>query len=207
MLSALWTSFCAALLELDNVQAGQFLLARPAFVGTLLGWMNGCPVEGARIGLLTELVFLDFMSVGGVVPPNGLVSAAVSVLAFSWGGLPESAAFFSGMLAGLIYCGVEYRLRAFRSSWTAAVEAEVRAGVIRPGRRLAAALLAEGAVSWAFIFLFSGWLASAAALSARLNMGPLFGALDLAYSLMPWLGLSGLYFRFRGQIHKNKAGA
>jgi mannose/fructose/N-acetylgalactosamine-specific phosphotransferase system component IIC len=205
MLNALITSLFAALLELDNVQAGQFLLARPAFVGPLLGWFNGCPLEGAKIGLLTELIFMDFMSAGGVLPPNGLVSAAAGVLGFSWAGLPESAAFFSGILASFLYWGVEHRLRAARSSLTAAVEAEVGRGVIRPGRSLARSLLAEGAVSGLFIFFFSGLLACAAALSSKLDLRFLFGSLDFAYALMPWLGLSGLYFRFRTQIYKRTA--
>ena len=205
MLNALLTSFFAALLQLDNVQAGQFLLARPAFVGPLLGWLNGCPLEGAKIGLITELIFMDFMAVGGIVPPNGLVSASVGVLGFSWAGLPESAAFFSGILAGLLYCGVEARLRSSRSSLTAVVDAEVGRGVIRLGRRLAGALLTESVVSGLFIFFFAGALAAAAVLSSRLYLGTLFSSMDLAYSLMPWLGLSGLYFRFRAQIHKRAA--
>ncbi len=205
MLNALLASFFAALLELDNVQAGQFLFARPAFVGPLLGWLNGCPLEGAKIGLLTELIFMDFMSAGGVLPPNGLVSAAAGVLAFSWAGLPESAAFFAGILACFLYWRVEHRLRAARSSFTAAAEAEVGRGVIRLGRSLAGSLLAEGVVSGRFIFFFSGCLAFAAALSSELDLRLLFGAMDSAYSLVPWLGLSGLYFRFRAQIYKRTA--
>jgi mannose/fructose/N-acetylgalactosamine-specific phosphotransferase system component IIC len=205
MLNALVTSFFAALLELDNVQAGQFLLARPAFVGPLLGWFNGCPLEGAKIGLIMELIFMDFMSAGGVLPPNGVVSAAAAVLAVSWAGLPESAAFFSGVLACLLYWGVEHRLRAARSSLTAAAEAEVGRGVIRLERSLARSLLAEGAVSGLFVFFFSGCLAGAAALSAKSDLRLLFGTLDFAYSLMPWLGLSGLYFRFRAQTFKKTA--
>lgn len=204
-MNALLTSFFAALLQLDNVQAGQLLLARPAFVGPLLGWLNGCPLEGAKIGLITELIFMDFMAVGGIVPPNGLVSAAVGVLVFSWAGLPESAAFFSGILAGLLYCRVEARLRSSRSSLTAVVDAEVGRGVIRLGRRLAGALLTESVVSGLFIFLFAGFLAFTAVLASKLDLSTLFGAMDFAYALMPWLGLSGLYFRFRAQVQKRAA--
>jgi mannose/fructose/N-acetylgalactosamine-specific phosphotransferase system component IIC len=202
MLSALISSFFAGLLELDNVQAGQFLLSRPAFAGPLLGWLNGCPMEGAKIGLLTELIYLDFIPIGGVVPPNGLVTAAAGVLVFSWTGLPESAAFFSGILAGFLYCGVEYRLRSSRSSLTAVIESEVGNGIIRIKRRLAGSLLTEGLVTGSFIFIFSGLLTFSAALLTKLDLRTLFGALDFAYSLMPWLGLSGLYFRFRTQVYK-----
>ena len=77
IIKALISSFMTALLELDAVQAGQFLLSRPAIVGPLLGWLNGCAAEGARLGILIELIYIDFIPVGGVIPPNGAVAAAV----------------------------------------------------------------------------------------------------------------------------------
>ena len=204
ILKALISSLFAGLLELDNVQAGQLLISRPAFVGPVLGWLNGCPVEGAKIGLLTELIYLDFIPVGGVVPPNGLVAAAVGVLSFIWGGLPESAAFFFGILAGFLYGNVETRLRASRSAWISDIEAQAKSGTLRLERRLAGSLLTESAVSGSYIFIFSGL----AALASRSGAGAIFGTLspasEFAYSLMPWLGLSGLYFRFWTQVRKNK---
>lgn len=205
MLNPAVTIAAAALLELDNVQAGQFLFARPAFAGPVLGWLSGCPLEGARIGLLTELMFMDFMSVGGAVPPNGLVAAAVGVLVFSWARLPESLAFFAGLAAGRLYRFAEARLRSSRSSWTASVEDEVRRGDLRLGRRVTLALLSEGAVTGLFISLFALVFFCAAMPAGKLDLAKPYGALDFAYSLMPWLGLSCLYFRFRGQVNK-KAG-
>lgn len=204
MLKALISSLFAGLLQLDNVQAGQFLISRPAFVGPALGWLNGCPVEGAKIGLLVELIYLEFIPIGGVVPPSGLAAAAVGVLGFAWGGLPESAAFFSGILAGFLYGNVERRLRVSRSSWIPGIEAEAKSGTLRLERRLAGSLLSESAVSGAYIFVFSGLLTLIAGLGPGAGSGTLARALDFAYSLMPWLGLSGLYFRFRTQIYKGK---
>ena len=201
---ALISSFFAGLLQLDNVQAGQFLISRPAFVGPVLGWLNGCPVEGAKIGLLTELIYLDFIPVGGIVPPNGLVAAAVGVLVFAWGGLPESAAFFSGILAGFLYGNVESRLRVSRSSWISGIEAEAKSGTLRLERRFAGSLLAESGVCGSYIFVFSGLLALLSGLGFRAGCVTMSRASDLAYSLMPWLGLSGLYFRFRTQMYKGK---
>ena len=203
LIKALLSSAFAGLLELDTVQAGQFLLARPVFAGLILGWFNGCPVEGARMGILVELIYLDFIPVGGVVPPNGLITAVCGVLAFAWAGLPESVSFFSGVLAGFLYRGVERRLRSARSAWTAAVESGVRKGDLPLEGRLAFSLLTESAFSGAFMFAFSALLVLAA--SARPACpAALPAAAGLAYSLMPWLGLSGLYFRFRTQIYKKE---
>ncbi|OGR45383.1 MAG: hypothetical protein A2X35_03835 [Elusimicrobia bacterium GWA2_61_42] len=189
----------AGLLGLDAVQAGQFLFSRPAFVGPVLGWLNGCPLEGARLGILLELLYIDFIPVGGVVPPNGTAAAAVGVLAYSAGGLAPSLSFFIGMAAGVAYAPLESRLRASRSPLNNLVEAQVSAGNFELRRWLARAMLLENAAMGAYVLCAAG-------LAALLGLAPglprLYPGTDFAYSLMPWLGLSGLYFRFRTQVYK-----
>ena len=191
----------AGLLGLDAVQAGQFLLSRPAFVGTMLGWLNGCPLEGARIGILLELLYIDFIPVGGVVPPNGAAAAAAGVLAHAVGIAP-SLAFFIGAAAGVAYSPVETRLREARSTWSRRIEEQVRAGDLNLVRWLAGAMLSESLALTAYSLFF----AAAAALAARVpGISAIYPGSDFAYSLMPWLGLSGLYFRFRTQAKKKHA--
>lgn len=202
MIAALKVFISAALsglLGLDSVQAGQFLLSRPAFVGPLLGWLNGCPLEGARLGILLELLYIDFIPLGGVVPPSGTAAAAAGVLAHSAGGLPPSLSFFLGLAAGRAFAPLEYRLRASRSPWSSAIEEQVRSGDFSLRRWLAKAMLLENAVMAAYIIF---WTALAAGLAYLPGLGRLYPGMDFAYSLMPWLGLSGLYFRFRTQIYK-----
>ncbi len=199
LLKTIISSALAGLLGLDAVQAGQFLLSRPAFVGVALGWLNGCPLEGARLGILLELLYIDFIPVGGVVPPNGTVAAAVGVLAHSAGGLPQGLSFFAGLAAGAFYGPLESRLRASRSVWNAAVEEQVRNGDFVLHRWLAKAMLAENAALGAYVLAVTACAAAAAALPGICRIYP--GA-ALAYSFMPWLGLSGLYFRFRTQVYK-----
>ena len=202
MIAALKTivsALLAGLLGLDAVQAGQFLLSRPAFVGPLLGWLGGCPLEGARMGILLEMLYIDVIPVGGVVPPNGTAAAAVAVMAHA-SGLPPSLAFFAGAAAGALYSPVEARLRSARSPWNSLLQAQVAAGDLNIGRWLARAMLAENLTLAAYAALFA-FAASLLAGVPRLVPGA-----DFAYSLMPWLGLSGLYFRFRTQVRK-KAGA
>ena len=203
ILQALISSSLAGLLELDTVQAGQFLLSRPAIVGPLLGALNGCALEGARLGILIELIYIDFIPVGGVVPPNGAVAAAVGVLAHAWVGLVPSLAFFTGLFAGGLYSFVEYCLRSSRSRRNSVIEAEVKAGRERLNYWVAGALLGESATVSLYVFLFSGLMFLAGRLVRLETLTP---AMDFSYSLMPWLGLSGLYFRFRTQIYKKSGG-
>ncbi|OGR65747.1 MAG: hypothetical protein A2X31_09955 [Elusimicrobia bacterium GWB2_63_22] len=199
LLNTVISSALAGLLNLDAVQAFQFLLSRPAFVGPALGLLNGCPMEGAKIGILLELLYIDFIPVGGVVPPNGTAAAAVGVLAHSAGGLPPSLAFFIGLGAGVAYSSLEYRLRAARSPWNVRVEAQVAAGDFNLSRWLASAMFAE---SLAMALYVLAWAGAAAAASRLPGLDWLYPGTDFAYSLIPWLGLSGLYFRFRAQVHK-----
>jgi len=44
-------SYCAfsALVELDNLRAGQFMIARPIVLGPLLGWFLGDAGRGALL--------------------------------------------------------------------------------------------------------------------------------------------------------------
>ncbi len=196
---AVISSAFAGLLGLDAVQAGQFLFARPAFVGPVLGWLNGCPVEGARLGILLELLYIDYIPVGGVVPPNGTAAAAVGVLAHSAGGLAPSLSFFIGMAAGGAYSPLEYRQRAARSGWNAAIERQIQAGAPGLRSRLAGSLLTENAVLGAYVLC---WTALCYVLGRLPGLGVFYPGTDFAYSLMPWLGLSGLYFRFRTQVYK-----
>lgn len=198
-LKTLLSAALAGLLGLDSVQAGQFLLSRPALVGPLVGWLNGCPLEGAKIGILLELLYIDFIPVGGVVPPNGCAAAAAGVLACAVGGLAPSLAFFLGVAAGVGYSPVEYRLRAARSELNALIDAQVAAGDFALRRWLARAMLLEGLAMAGYVLAVT----AAAWLLARLPGLPrLYPGSDFAYSLMPWLGLSGLYFRFRTQVYK-----
>ena len=198
-LRVLISAALAGLLGLDTVQAGQFLLSRPAFLGPVLGWLNGCPLEGARLGILVELLYIDFIPVGGVVPPNGTAAAAVAVLAYSCGGIAPSLSFFIGLAAGAAFSPAEYRLRSARSAWGGRIEAEVNSGVFALRRWVAMAMLTENAAMTAYVLACTGL----AALLARVpGLARLYPGTDFAYSLMPWLGLSGLYFRFRAQIYK-----
>jgi mannose/fructose/N-acetylgalactosamine-specific phosphotransferase system component IIC len=198
-LKTVLSALLGGLLGLDAVQAFQFLLSRPAFVGTLLGWLNGCPLEGAKAGILLEMLYIDVIPVGGVVPPNGAAAAAVAVLAHSAGGLSPSLAFFAGAAAGAGFSPVEARMRAARSAWNTRAQAALEAGDLRLWPWLARGLGQEVLAMWAYVL---AWTALAAAAAGLPGLARVYAGSDFAYSLMPVLGLSGLYFRFRAQACK-----
>ena len=125
-------------------------------------------------------------------------AAAAAVLAHT-AGLAPSLSFFVGLAAGALFSPLDYRLRSARSAWNPLVEAQVRAGVFSLRRWVARSLLIENAAMAAYVF---AWFAAAALLAQVPGLARLYPGTDFAYALMPWLGLSGLYFRFRTQIYK-----
>ncbi|ACC97694.1 hypothetical protein Emin_0128 [Elusimicrobium minutum Pei191] len=102
----------AALLELDNVSFGQFGVGRPFVAGIILGFFMGNIGLGLQIGVLIELLFLDYIPVGGVLPPNGTVAVFAAVVAAGFGA-PVYFAFFYGVVAGLIFKQIEFLTRNY----------------------------------------------------------------------------------------------
>ncbi|HOI43803.1 MAG TPA: PTS sugar transporter subunit IIC [Elusimicrobiales bacterium] len=194
------TAAAAGLLQLDNVQFLQSMVSRPLAASLLFGLICGCPGEAARLGLLTELIYSDYMPMGGSLPPNGVTASAVGVLGVSSGVMSPGLAFFAGLAAGYLYSGAEFRLRTIRSGWNGAVEEALSAGRPALGRRLAASLAMESAAVFVYVSVLAGAIAAAGAAGADLLF--LAPPAELAYAFMPWLGLSALYFRFRTQTLK-----
>ncbi|MBI4655615.1 MAG: PTS sugar transporter subunit IIC [Elusimicrobia bacterium] len=195
----IYSAVFSGILYLDNVHVGQFLFSRPALAGIILGYINGCPVEGAQAGIITELLLFDFVPVGGSVPPCGIAAVAISLLLYAHTGINLSLAFFTGIFLSVLYAKVEFFLRAYRSKWNAKIEEKIIAGEHKLYPRLILALITESAALSAFIataFCFFHIL------FGFIKMSFIYPAADLAYSVMPWLGLSALYFRFRTQVRK-----
>ncbi|KAF0127205.1 MAG: hypothetical protein FD189_442 [Elusimicrobia bacterium] len=194
------TAAAAGLLQLDNVQALQSMVSRPVFASLIFGLINGCPVEAAKLGLLTELIYSEYMPMGGTLPPNGIAASAVGVLALSSGAMNPGLAFFTGLAAGHFYSGAEFRLRTARSGWNAAIDRALSAGRPAFGRWIGASLAMEAAAVFVYVSLLAGLILAVRA--AGFDPGPLARPSEFAYGFMPWLGLSALYFRFRTQTLK-----
>lgn len=194
------TAAAAGLLQLDNVQALQTMVSRPLFASLVFGFMNGCPAEAAKLGLLTELIYSEYMPMGGTLPPNGIAASAVGVIALASGAASPGLAFFAGLAAGHFYSGAEFRLRTARSNWNAGIDKALAAGRPLFGRWIGTSLAMEAAAVFVYVALLAGLILTVRA--AGVDLGPLARPSDFAYGFMPWVGLSALYFRFRTQTLK-----
>jgi len=67
-----------ALLSLDVTLVGQFLLSRPLVVVSLFGACLGQPVAGFTLGVILELLCIDLLPLGVVVPIDTAIVAAVA---------------------------------------------------------------------------------------------------------------------------------
>ncbi len=70
----------ASILSMDRNAFGQFQLSRPMVSSLIMGLVLGCPVEGAIVGLIYELLFLGSLPVGSFIPYHPLFPSLISVL-------------------------------------------------------------------------------------------------------------------------------
>ncbi len=183
--------------HLDNAQFGQFFISRPAFIGVLMGSLNGCPVQGAIMGILIELIYSDFLPLGEIVPPNGLIAASIAVLLYSHAFQNISLAFFIGIFAGSLYSKVEFVLRQKRSAWNAKMEMEINENRFKINRWIIKALIMESVIASGFIIFFSLIFKIAVKFCDFSRVVPVT---DLAFSLVPWIVLTALILKFKKQV-------
>ncbi|MCK4935693.1 MAG: PTS sugar transporter subunit IIC [Elusimicrobiales bacterium] len=191
------SGFIGGIFHLDNVQFGQFFLSRPSFMGILIGCLNGCPVEGAVMGILIELIYSDFLPLGGSVSPNGSVAASCAVLLYAHSFQNVSLAFFVAVFAGALYSKVEFFLRKKRSAWNAEMEMEINENRFKINYWIMKALMMEGAAAAGFIIAVSLVFNVAGKIC---NYATVFPVTDLAFSLVPWIVLTALILKFRRQV-------
>jgi len=167
--------FCAlgALFELDNLRAGQFMLARPIVLGPLLGWFLGNAGQGALLGAAVEILNIESLPLGELVPLNGTVAVCAAV----WVGQNADAPGFGlagGLILGWLFAWAETFLRAAYSRFNAAFEEAWRRGRAVPA---GAVLASAAAAHWAWCYLTL-----------------LFGVRGLewiAVTLRPWRAMEG----------------
>ena len=192
------TGFCAliALLELDTTYVGQFLVSRPLFVGTILGALTGNLFLGLQVGIFTELIFIDYLPIGGVVPPSGAITSAIAILMNYLFKMDIYFAFFVGIVCGQSFAFLEKFIRNKRSRMLNKIEKKLSERKITPGKIIFRNILMEFFIVFVFLIL------------SMIMFGPLFTylhqdisekvhiAFKFAYYIIPWVGLCGLFLSF-----------
>lgn len=190
--------FCAliAFIDLDTTYVGQLLISRPLFIGTILGALTGNLFLGLQIGIFTELIYIDYLPIGGVVPPSGSVTTAIALLMNYFFKMDIYFAFFVGIVCGQIFAFLEKFVRNKRAQMLVQIEKDLCDIKVSPGKIIFRNILMEFAVVFMFLFL------------SMIVFGPLFNymhediseklhvAFKFAYYIIPWVGLCGLLLSF-----------
>ncbi|MDR1683901.1 MAG: PTS sugar transporter subunit IIC [Elusimicrobiota bacterium] len=186
----------AAFLELDTTCAGQFLISRPLVAGSVLGALTGNFFIGLQLGVFIELIYLDFLPIGGVVPPSGAITAALAVLLFHFFDVPAHFAFFFAVALGILFSFAQKRIRRYRGALLPSLEQGLIKGAIAPAALIAQSLFLEFLAAFAFL------------MAALTIIGPLYTlyapympnrfdiAFQFSYFIVPWVGLSVLFISF-----------
>ena len=188
-----------AILELDAVQVGQFMISRPLVLGPLLGLLFGAPRIGLALGLCCELLSLDDMPVGDRLPLNAAVAVAAALLLTRCPRpLPVAAALPAGLAAGWAHQRLETALRYRRQALCGEAESRLREGVTPAWGCLMGRALAEQAAATFAVLLVCICVAGPVlgGLCSRAPHGVLAG-LDMGWKLSPWLGLGVALYALR----------
>ncbi|MGB2578507.1 PTS system mannose-specific IIC component [Elusimicrobium simillimum] len=191
--------FVAALLELDNVIFGQIGLGRPFVCGIIFGALIGDVGTGLQLGIFIELLFLDYTPVGGVLPPNGTVATACAVGAAAFGA-PVYAAFFYGVLTGLIFRFVEMRIRLFTGKMLMGRQVEIVNYPIRTIKHFVyGSILGQFIINF-FVMFFAVYSVNLFLYYGKTLSPQLHLALHTAYMAVPWMGAFVLFRKFRVRL-------
>lgn len=218
--------FCLvlALLEMDTTYLGQFLFSRPAFTGAVMGLICGNFFVGLQIGIFAELLFIDFVPIGGVVPPSGAICSGIAVILASYFGVPAHFAFFIGLLASLVFIFIEKRLRKYRAVILPRIEKYLLTGLLleadpkketqisqaqtnpkeeiqpvitlSPLRLIIQSFLMEYLVVFLFALIIVTLLGQAFFYLQHFILPSIDVAFQFSYFLIPWIGLSMLFVSF-----------
>lgn len=184
-------SALVALVELDAVQVGQFMISRPLVLGSLLGLLFGIPQVGVALGLCCELFSIDDLPVGDRLPLNASIAVAAAMLvARGPRPLPVAVALPVGLTAGWAHQNLEAALRLRRRVFCGLAEKSIRRGKVPPfGSMTVKSLVEQAAVTFAVVLtcvLVVGPILNGAWSYAPRSVA---GALGFSWTLAPWLGL------------------
>ncbi|MGC8866731.1 MAG: PTS sugar transporter subunit IIC [Elusimicrobiales bacterium] len=194
-------SAIVSLINLDTTSFLQSSISRPSASGLILGFLTGHAFEGFILGIIFELVILDFPPIGGMPVPNGCIAVGISCYLVSIADAGFS--FFAGLIGGILYSYVEMILRSRRKIFNRAVEKSILSFRFSVGRFVFLSLMIEFLVALIYVYSFS--------LCLKWFFSKL--SLDLSYRVKQWLELSlistvfitltSMVFKFLTQVRKN----
>ena len=101
-MNLLITSLLGGLFVSDTVAIGQFMISRPIFCGPVIGLILGDITTGLYAGMIMELIWINVVPLGNVVPPDAtVVTVSVTYLAATMVGGADK-----GYIVFLILCFV-----------------------------------------------------------------------------------------------------
>jgi len=201
----------AAILNIENIQAFQFLISRPASTGFLVtlpvifaykgqNFIYPFIMDSFTCGLVMELIIIDFNPVGGTIIPNGIIGAAISsLLLFS--GYPLSIAFFTGFLCSFLYSKIDFFMRTQKNNWNFIIENEIMQGKINMGKWIILSIILEFIISFIFLILIFYLLGYLLPFVTKFNY--INKSFNTAFYATIFIGLFSLFFRLKNQVKKN----
>ena len=186
----------AALLELDTTYVGQLSFSRPIIAGPVFGLITGDIMAGIQVGVFTELLFADISPLGGIIPPSGVMCAAIPMILYSLG-IELYFGFFLGVIAGIAYGQLDKWMRKARFKWMVFLEKNATA---RPGaffRTVIMLIVSAFLLNLIFISVCA-WICTQLMYNIVAYIPlKMYAAFKFAYMAVPWIGLATLIPAFR----------
>lgn len=185
-----------ALLEMDTTYLGQFLFSRPACTGAIMGYLCGDFFLGLQLGVFTELLFIDFVPIGGFVPPSGAICAGLGVILSTYFNMDIYFSFFTGLILSLFFTFVEKILRKYRSKILPNIEKGLIENTLTPFSLIMQSFLVEYMAIFIFILVMATLFGPTFYYIDEHIPQSLHIAFKFSYFLVPWIGLSMLFVSF-----------
>lgn len=78
LMQMLFTSFVGGVISLDAMTAWQVMISRPVVAGPIIGWLCGDIETGLIIGAILELLWINILPIGTVIPPDASATAIMA---------------------------------------------------------------------------------------------------------------------------------
>jgi mannose/fructose/N-acetylgalactosamine-specific phosphotransferase system component IIC len=144
-----------ALIELDFLYAGQFMISRPVIAGSIIGAVCGSFAMGFFLGLWTEFVFIRCKPVGTHIAPNEFACISSSIILTLCYNLPFHISFLFGLLAAVIFSKLDTEFRKFSAGFNENIAMAIRKNAKNLGRWVIKMVFFRFCAVFVFFVLFA----------------------------------------------------